>query len=109
MWEVVVSTVRLNQAAVFFFSGRGRHTRSLRDWSSDVCSSDLDVLIIERENILARSDHKRARVYISFGREFTLDIPNQQFRYVDTGEKEPLVVELVEPGTGAKIGRASCR
>src|SRR3712207_7016452 len=26
----------------FFFSSRRRHTRYLRDWSSDVCSSDLD-------------------------------------------------------------------
>src|SRR5690349_22816265 len=26
---------------LFFFSSRRRHTRSLRDWSSDVCSSDL--------------------------------------------------------------------
>src|SRR5206468_8026162 len=26
---------------VFFFSSRRRHTRSDRDWSSDVCSSDL--------------------------------------------------------------------
>src|SRR5215204_7222266 len=25
----------------FFFSSRRRHTVSLRDWSSDVCSSDL--------------------------------------------------------------------
>src|SRR5450432_2310158 len=28
-------------ALVFFFSRRRRHTRSDRDWSSDVCSSDL--------------------------------------------------------------------
>src|SRR5690349_24904719 len=28
---------------MFFFSSRRRHTRSLRDWSSDVCSSDLIV------------------------------------------------------------------
>src|SRR5437868_8413329 len=27
----------------FFFSSRRRHTRSKRDWSSDVCSSDLSV------------------------------------------------------------------
>src|SRR5215211_4895277 len=27
----------------FFFSSRRRHTRSLCDWSSDVCSSDLPV------------------------------------------------------------------
>src|SRR5215813_14935400 len=28
----------------FFFSSRRRHTRCGRDWSSDVCSSDLDEL-----------------------------------------------------------------
>src|SRR3989337_3408445 len=26
---------------MFFFSSRRRHTRCYRDWSSDVCSSDL--------------------------------------------------------------------
>ena len=30
MWEML-----------FFFTSRGRHTRLRRDWSSDVCSSDL--------------------------------------------------------------------
>src|SRR5437870_13515595 len=29
---------------LFFFSSRRRHTRWPRDWSSDVCSSDLDCL-----------------------------------------------------------------
>src|SRR2546429_1100155 len=29
---------------VFFFSSRRRHTRCSRDWSSDVCSSDLNQL-----------------------------------------------------------------
>src|SRR5438105_8454186 len=28
---------------LFFFSSRRRHTRSTRDWSSDVCSSDLHI------------------------------------------------------------------
>src|SRR5204863_2135062 len=39
---------------LFFFSSRRRHTRSLRDWSSDVCSSDLsssDSRAIERPQI----------------------------------------------------------
>src|SRR5438034_5509360 len=31
--------------APFFFSSRRRHTRSLCDWSSDVCSSDLHLAI----------------------------------------------------------------
>src|SRR5438874_3608880 len=34
----------MRQAIIFFFSSRRRHTRSLRDWSSDVCSSDLGEL-----------------------------------------------------------------
>src|SRR5438105_15383797 len=32
----------------FFFSSRRRHTRSTRDWSSDVCSSDLVDQVIVR-------------------------------------------------------------
>src|SRR5438132_8319901 len=32
----------LFQHFFFFFSSRRRHTRSLCDWSSDVCSSDLE-------------------------------------------------------------------
>src|SRR5947207_3785103 len=31
-----------NRGFFFFFSSRRRHTRSLCDWSSDVCSSDLN-------------------------------------------------------------------
>src|SRR5690349_24550450 len=34
---------------LFFFSSRRRHTRSLRDWSSDVCSSDL-LLVVGRKS-----------------------------------------------------------
>src|SRR5699024_11345200 len=29
----------------FFCSSRRRHTRSKRDWSSDVCSSDLTLMV----------------------------------------------------------------
>src|SRR5699024_3242376 len=38
----------------FFFSSRRRHTRSKRDWSSDVCSSDL-TSFRETSNFTARS------------------------------------------------------
>src|SRR3712207_9231852 len=31
----------MRRATFFFFSSRRRHTRYWRDWSSDVCSSDL--------------------------------------------------------------------
>src|SRR5437867_5528617 len=33
----------------FFFSSRRRHTRSYGDWSSDVCSSDLDWVECQRK------------------------------------------------------------
>src|SRR3989440_5782044 len=37
-----VSHIRISLFFFFFFSSRRRHTRSDRDWSSDVCSSDLE-------------------------------------------------------------------
>src|SRR5690625_5622854 len=39
----------------FFFSSRRRHTRWPRDWSSDVCSSDLPDY---RSLDVVRSDHR---------------------------------------------------
>src|SRR5436309_13649395 len=33
-------------SSLFFFSSRRRHTRFSRDWSSDVCSSDLNMIDI---------------------------------------------------------------
>ena len=37
---------------VFFFSSRRRHTRSDRDWSSDVCSSDLNLALLGDKQFL---------------------------------------------------------
>src|SRR5690606_40300848 len=41
---------------LFFFSSRRRHTRFSRDWSSDVCSSDLgtDSMGETAENVAAK-------------------------------------------------------
>src|SRR5207253_4850303 len=46
----------------FFFSSRRRHTRWPRDWSSDVCSSDLEVKIGSK--CLLASDLSRIIVQI---------------------------------------------
>src|SRR5256885_7211599 len=35
---------RRRQSLLFFFSSRRRHTRLQGDWSSDVCSSDLELI-----------------------------------------------------------------
>src|SRR2546422_4770202 len=55
---------------VFFFSSRRRHTRCSRDWSSDVCSSDLEALgvragLVELAHVAQdtdRADHLAVRV-----------------------------------------------
>src|SRR3712207_8033748 len=39
MMEIFMQSI--DCSFVFFFSSRRRHTRYWRDWSSDVCSSDL--------------------------------------------------------------------
>src|SRR5205814_6938456 len=58
----------------FFFSSRRRHTRCLSDWSSDVCSSDLDdaggvqhaalLAVIDQELHLRRAELQLSRVAI---------------------------------------------
>src|SRR6266496_6675944 len=65
----------------FFFSSRRRHTRSLRDWSSDVCSSDLGAW---RDRVLEplRQQHRvmldraiaRGEIAASVDRDVVLDL-----------------------------------
>src|SRR6266536_5080216 len=52
----------------FFFSSRRRHTRSTRDWSSDVCSSDLGAGVAGR--ISAPGTEVRSQT-LSHGRRTT--------------------------------------
>src|SRR5690625_5479331 len=49
----------------FFFSSRRRHTRWPRDWSSDVCSSDLEprVELARFETRMERDQHLLAQAY----------------------------------------------
>src|SRR5438034_1668051 len=46
----------------FFFSSRRRHTRSLCDWSSDVCSSDLGVRAVVLREPRVPEPHVRLTV-----------------------------------------------
>src|SRR3712207_7182938 len=47
---------RGSRSHLLFFSSRGRHTEYWRDWSSDVCSSDLGVLA--RHEVEGRVVHR---------------------------------------------------
>src|SRR2546429_3840790 len=87
----------------FFFTSRRRHTRCSRDWSSDVCSSDLKVysdvnLIPYRETALVLgADQKSAPEF------FSKRIDAAFILYKAGKVKNFIVSGCVE------IGRASCR
>src|SRR2546430_12082623 len=50
----------------FFFSSRRRHTRFDCDWSSDVCSSDLeDNRLFSWSGVLRKSGKDQASSYVS--------------------------------------------
>src|SRR5207249_11043425 len=51
-------TVMILICFFFFFSSRRRHTRSKRDWSSDVCSSDLPGGSGDPLRLAARERHR---------------------------------------------------
>src|SRR5256886_13336511 len=51
----------MSRTVFFFFSSRRRHTRFDCDWSSDVCSSDLDYLT-QTSSVRAEVDASRLGV-----------------------------------------------
>src|ERR671933_1486864 len=61
------------RAFSFFFSSRRRHTRSLCDWSSDVCSSDLiRTALVHAEQVsqdLRRNANKEAELIVREAKE----------------------------------------
>src|SRR2546429_8861119 len=76
-------------SVIFFFSSRRRHTRCSRDWSSDVCSSDLPVDALPPGAGLPRARQRRVR---EPGAGFPVSPP------APGGQR-----------ASGEIGRASCR
>src|SRR5215475_7304103 len=74
----------------FFFSSRRRHTRFSRDWSSDVCSSDLDGYGWKR---CARGRIERLTAGDRIGRECGVDASDQRLLGA-RGESEPQRVRV---------------
>src|SRR5690606_39953862 len=83
----------------FFFSSRRRHTRFSRDWSSDVCSSDLLLSIYHKENP-AWFDRSMESIWDDQG------VKPSEIVLVNDG---PLNTGLDSVLEKWKIGRASCR
>src|SRR5699024_11902178 len=91
--SALLSSALMSDTCIFL-SSRRRHTRSKRDWSSDVCSSDL-------ATIIPREDHPISRKIIS---RPALDV---LYGLKDAGYEAYLVGGCLRDAL--KIGRASCR
>src|SRR5256884_6627820 len=86
---------------LFFFSSRRRHTRCSRDWSSDVCSSDLRKQAFRkaaralRERQAAQGLEPRQKATIGNGICEWKTVEEEKQARQETAEEQ--------------IGRASCR
>src|ERR1039457_7622237 len=58
----------------FFFSSRRRHTRLQGDWSSDVCSSDLEKEIAMAVAAVYKQKDVRPMIAVIFGLFFLMNI-----------------------------------
>src|SRR5207302_4542316 len=98
---------------VFFFSSRRRHTRFSRDWSSDVCSSDLRPGASGQDTLRTMSDYgpetygdRWAAIYDDWVGRLPMDAEaTADFLGSIAGGGPALELAI---GTG-KIGRASCK
>src|SRR5207248_6028497 len=91
-------------------SSRRRHTRSYGDWSSDVCSSDLDGNLIALQAEIDVQPILEASALEVLRGENGLDV------YLSLkGNEVPVVLTLALPAgvpelpVSVEIGRASCR
>src|SRR5207245_4837736 len=88
------------RADLFFFSSRRRHTRCYRDWSSDVCSSDLvDPLrprVADRHDLLLLEKPQQLRLHVE--RQVANFVEEE--RTSGGGANEPLLI-------GDRTGKAA--
>src|SRR3712207_8059288 len=101
----------------FFFSSRRRHTRYWRDWSSDVCSSDLNEALGRSRGGFSTKIHVRAEGH---GKPVTFHLTGGE-RHDSTALPALLDTGAIRRKRGRprlrprrvagdkEIGRASCR
>src|SRR5207245_5732283 len=88
----------------FFFSSRRRHTRCYRDWSSDVCSSDLALLAHFTAIARATAGTEPAEALRAARRH---EVVSRAVDELERNGSPALVLEAMV--ARMKIGRASCR
>src|SRR5207249_5197499 len=91
----------------FFFSSRRRHTRSKRDWSSDVCSSDLAMINLGRAS--AGASLLNLGPALRRGEGIGAESLPLEWRLRGGYSLKPLGVTAGVEYERAEIGRAACR
>src|SRR5581483_9754892 len=83
----------------FFFSSRRRHTRYWRDWSSDVCSSDLSMYGCYHHHHIGPEDRRNPRqVAWLWGYVFQITFqvkPREHKLMKSSPENEPFMIHFV--------------
>src|SRR3712207_9416575 len=99
----------------FFFSSRRRHTRYWRDWSSDVCSSDLFEAKLKEVNEEMQKQFKEYRisealmtVYKLFWDEFSSWYLEMVKPAYVNGEAQPIDQATYERSEERRVGK-ECR
>src|SRR5690606_40405479 len=91
---------------------RRRHTRFSRDWSSDVCSSDLATppifqrLISDKETLSYRPDAQMSERTVRISIELTIFYSSHEHRAPNDSN---FSTKFSYPREICQIGRASCR
>src|SRR2546429_6056554 len=96
------------RAAMSFLSSTSRHTRCSRDWSSDVCSSDLSASAAPDSKDAIRSyESGAALAELAGGTLVTVEGSGHAPHARDPVKVNLLLRDFACPA--AQIGRASCR
>src|SRR5438132_8576315 len=102
-WRALAKdTAQWYESIHFFFSSRRRHTRSLCDWSSDVCSSDLFAAkaapalpVVVHLIVVLVEQHPERREQRGNGQQ--------------AARQQRARARIAQARAGREIGRASCR
>src|SRR5207247_7872101 len=90
-----------------------RHTRSTRDWSSDVCSSDLFRNHVDRVTVTIAIEgevDERSLRRAAKRRSCVLELPERPSHVLEFAEQNLESGPVrAEPGDLVEIGRATCR
>src|SRR3546814_4769407 len=97
----VVECAMMYLGVFFFFKQKTAYEMRISDWSSDVCSSDLD---LQRRDVQEEGDDRMPvpRQHVGIGAAHRAD--QQPVAHRAAVHEQKLVV-----AHAAKIGRASCR